>query len=178
MPPLRGFHLIQEIFLMFQILEALVRANSKLNLSLRVDGDQMVVVVVPMGEGKDAALRQPLIITGLPAELDEGFVEAVQSYSAAHRSLSEQVEVTTAILQEAEKSQAGKGQKALQKKAAPALPAPSRSKSNPDEPDETDDDDSGAISDVGGPSTTDASAATTPPAPHASSGTDLQSLLM
>jgi PRTRC genetic system protein E len=49
---------------MFQILEALVRANSKLNLSLRMDGDQMVVVVVPMGEGKDAALRLPNSMKG------------------------------------------------------------------------------------------------------------------
>lgn len=163
---------------MFQILEALVRANSKLNLSLRMDGDQMVVVVVPMGEGKDAALRQPLIITGLPVELDAGFVEAVQSYSAAHRSLSEQVEVTTAILQEAEKSQAGKGQKALQKKATPALPAPSKSKPGPDDSDDRDDEDSGTVSDVAGTQVTDASATATSPAPDASSGTDLQSLLM
>ena len=167
---------------MFQTLEALVRANSKLNLSLRMDGDQMVVVVVPMGEGKDAALRQPLIITGLPVELDAGFVEAVQSYSVAHRSLSEQVEVTTAILQEAEKSQAGKGQKALQKKAAPALPAPSRSKSNPSEPDETDDDDDDdgneATGEAGGFSTTDASATATSPAPDAGPLSDLATLLV
>lgn len=163
---------------MFQILEALVRANSKLNLSLRMDGDQMVVVVVPMGEGKDAALRQPLIITGLPVELDAGFVEAVQSYSVAHRSLSEQVEVTTAILQEAEKSQADKGQKALQKKATPALPAPSKSKPGPDDSDEGDDEDSGTVSDAGGTQVTDSSATATSPAPDASEGTDLQSLLI
>ncbi|MGB8420190.1 PRTRC system protein E [Paraburkholderia sp. RP-4-7] len=163
---------------MFQTLEALVRAISKLNLTLRMDGDQMVVVVVPMGEGKDAALRQPLIITGLPNELDEGFVAAVQSYSAAHRSLSEQVEATTAILQEAEKSQAGKGQKALQKKSTPALPAPSKSKPGPDDSDEDEDDDSGTLGDVGGTQVTDSNATATSPVPDASQGTDLQSLLI
>ncbi|WP_168788840.1 PRTRC system protein E [Paraburkholderia aromaticivorans] len=167
---------------MFQTLDALVRAGSKLNLTLRMDGDQMVVVVVPMGEGKEAALRQPLIITGLPNELDEGFVAAVQSYSVAHRSLAEQVEATTSILLEAEKSQAGAGQKALQKKSTPALPAPSRSKPRPDDSgeddDEDDDEDSGATSDMGGTPVTDSSAAATSQAPVASPGTDLQSLLL
>ncbi|CAE6963443.1 PRTRC system protein E [Paraburkholderia domus] len=163
---------------MFLTLEALVRATSKLTLTLRMDGDQMVVVAVPTGEGKEAALRQPLIVTGLPSELDEGFVAAVQSYSAAHRSLAEQVEATTAILLEAEKSQAGAGQKALQKKSTPALPAPSRSKPTPDAPDEDDEDDEDGTSSDGVSSALKDATVAMSPAPDASPVSDLQSLLL
>ena len=44
---------------MFQQLEELVRASGKLQLTLKMDNDRMAVVVVPQGEGKEAALRQP-----------------------------------------------------------------------------------------------------------------------
>ena len=120
---------------MFQAIEALVRTTGKLVLSLSMDGDRMVVVLMPKGDSKEAVLRQPLILTATPAELDEGFVASVQSYSSAHKSLDEQVAATTAILQQAEKSQAGKAQKALSKKTTPASPAPASDNDDDEESD-------------------------------------------
>ncbi|MDQ7980340.1 PRTRC system protein E [Paraburkholderia sp. SARCC-3016] len=161
---------------MFQILEPMVRAIGKLSLSLKMDGERMVVVVVPRGDSKEAVLRQPLVLNGLPVELDEGFAAAVQSFSAAHRSLDEQVAATTAILQAAEKSQAGKAQKALTKGGKKATPA----SSGESEEDDDDDDATGpAAVDAG---STDASpaaseAAGAAPAAGGNTGTDLLSLL-
>jgi PRTRC genetic system protein E len=100
---------------MFKAIEALVRSAGKLALTLKIDGDKMVVALVPQGDSKEAVLRQPLILTATPAELDEGFVAAVESYSSAHSSLVEQVAATTAILQAAEKTQVTKAQTSLAK---------------------------------------------------------------
>lgn len=122
---------------MFQQLEAFVRETGKVTLTLRMAGDQMSVVVVPCGDSKEAALRQPLVLSATPVELDEGFVQALQSFEGAHRSLTEQVSATNEILQAAEKSQAGKAQKALSKGAKPALPAPSEHAD--DDPEDADD---------------------------------------
>lgn len=120
---------------MFQAIEALVRTTGKLVLSLSMDGDRMVVFLTPQGDSKEAVLRQPLILTATAAELDEGFLASVQSYSSAHKSLDEQVAATTAIMQQAEKSQAGKAQKALSKKTTQALPAPASDNDDDEEAD-------------------------------------------
>ncbi|APA90631.1 PRTRC system protein E (plasmid) [Paraburkholderia sprentiae WSM5005] len=160
---------------MFQQLEALVQASGKLQLTLKMDNDRMAVVVVPQGEGKDAALRQPLVLTGTAAELDEGFAAAISSYSTAHASLSEQVAATTAILQEAEKNQASKAQKSLAKggRAVPAKAGPSATSSGDEGEGEDDNDD-----DYTSPSASAAPAASASPASSGtSSGTDLLSLL-
>lgn len=122
---------------MFQQLEAFVRETGKVTLTMKMAGDQMSVVVVPCGDSKEAALRQPLVLTATPAELDEGFVQALQTFEGAHRSLAEQVSATTEILQAAEKSQVGKAQKALSKGSKPALPTPASN----DEDDDGDDPD-------------------------------------
>lgn len=157
---------------MFQQLEALVRSSGKLQLTLKMDNDRIAVVVVPQGDGKEAALRQPLVLTATPAELDEGFAAAVISYSSAHASLSEQVAATAAILQEAEKSQASKAQKSLAKgsKVAPAKAGQSNANSEAEGQDDNDDDDQSAPESA-------ASAAATPVDAGKSSGTDLLSLL-
>ncbi|WP_225031113.1 PRTRC system protein E [Paraburkholderia sp. XV] len=157
---------------MFQQLEALVRTSGKLQLTLKMDNDRMAVVVVPQGDGKEAALRQPLVLTATPAELDEGFAAAVISYSSAHASLSEQVAATAAILQEAEKSQASKAQKTLAKGSKTAAKAGQSNASSEDEGDDDNDDDDQSASTSAAPATaTPASAADT------SAGTDLLSLL-
>jgi PRTRC genetic system protein E len=115
---------------MFQILEQLVRSTGKLSMTLRMDGEQMVVVAIPQagdsGKDKEAALNQPLVLTATPAELDAGFVDALTSYTGARRSLGEQVTATTAILQAAEQAQAGKAKRSLSKSSTPALPAPAK----------------------------------------------------
>ncbi|MFT0173389.1 PRTRC system protein E [Paraburkholderia mimosarum] len=121
---------------MFQQLEAFVRETGKVTLTLKMAGEQMAVVVMPGGDSKETALRQPLVLTATPAALDEGFVDALRTFEGAHRSLAEQVSATTEILQAAEKSQAGKAQKALSKGSKPALPAPASTADGNDEGDE------------------------------------------
>lgn len=104
---------------MFQELEPLIRSAEKVVLSLAMEGDRIVVVVIPSG-GKDAALRQPLILKALAAELDEGFAAAVRSFTAAHQSLGEQVQATNAILEAQQQTQVKKAQNALSKSSTPA----------------------------------------------------------
>lgn len=151
---------------MFQQLEALVRETGKVTLTLKMAGDQMSVVVVPCGDSKEAALRQPLVLTATPAELDEGFAQALQSFEGAHRSLAEQVSATTEILQAAEKSQAGKAQKALSKGSKPALPAPATNDDGSEDEDDREGDDS-----------SDAASPATEPAAPADGKSDLFALL-
>ncbi|MEZ0606270.1 PRTRC system protein E [Paraburkholderia sp. IW21] len=150
---------------MFQQLDALVRASGKLQMVLKTDGDKLAVVVIPQGDSKEVALRQPLVLTGTPAELDEGFAAAIGAYSAVHASLSEQVAATTAILQEAEKSHASKAQKSLAKggKAVPRAATDADSE-------EEDDDQAGASSDASTPSSQ-------VPVAEEPAGTDLFSLI-
>ncbi|WP_199545287.1 PRTRC system protein E [Paraburkholderia kururiensis] len=121
---------------MFEQLEAFVRETGKVTLTLKMAGDQMAVVMVPGSDSKEAAMRQPLVLTASPAELDEGFADALRTFQGAHRSLAEQVSATTEILQAAEKSQAGKVHKALSKGSKPALPAPAPKADSNDEGDD------------------------------------------
>jgi PRTRC genetic system protein E len=158
-------------FFMFQQLEAFVRETGKVTLTMKMAGDQMSVVVVPCGDSKEATLRQPLVLTATPAELDEGFAQALQTFESAHRSLAEQVSATTEILQAAEKSQAGKAQKALSKGSKPALPAPV---SSDDSDSDSDSDDTG---DEAGARSSNAASQPTEPAANADGKSDLFSLL-
>ncbi|AXF12774.1 hypothetical protein CUJ91_32915 (plasmid) [Paraburkholderia graminis] len=153
---------------MFQQLEALVRSAGKVVLTLQAAGDQLAVFVVPQG-ATDPALRQPLVLTATAAELDEGFAAALLTYTGSHKSLEEQVAATTAILEEAKKSQVGKAQKALHGGSKKALPAPASGSAADN--DESDEDDDAQASDS-------ASAVASPePASVEPKGTDLLSLL-
>jgi PRTRC genetic system protein E len=156
---------------MFQTIEPLVRSAGKLALSLKMDGDRMVVVVMPQGDSKEAVLRQPLILTATPAELDEGFVAAVQSYSSAHSSLVEQVAATTAILQAAETTQVNKAQNTLAK-GGKGSGKPKPAASEGEEGDDEDGEESGASQDTAPASSQPADAETQKPA-----GTDLFALI-
>ena len=159
-------------FDMFQQLEAFVRETGKVTLTLKMAGEQMAVVVMPGGDSKETALCQPLVLTATPAALDEGFADALRTFEGAHRSLAEQVSATTEILQAAEKSQAGKAQKALSKGSKPALPAPASTADGNDEGDEDE-----ATEEGGGnpqPATVTSTAA---PASADAGQTDLLSLL-
>ncbi|MCI0150954.1 PRTRC system protein E [Paraburkholderia sediminicola] len=151
---------------MFQQLDALVRASGKLQMVLKTDGDKLAVVMIPQGDSKEVALRQPLVLTGTPAELDEGFAAAIFAYSSVHASLSEQVAATTAILQEAEKSHASKAQKSLAK-GGKATPRAATGADN----EEKEDDDPASVS-------SEASTSSSPvPVAEEPAGTDLFSLI-
>ena len=157
---------------MFQQLEAFVRETGKVTLTLKIAGDQMSVVVVPGGDSKEAALRQPMVLSATSAELDEGFAQALQRFEAAHRSLAEQVSATAEILQAAEKSQAGKAQKALATGSKPAIPAPASTNAESD-----DSDDESTEAGEASAETLSIAVATSAPAAPADVKTDLFNLL-
>ncbi|HDR9086010.1 hypothetical protein VI03_08640 [Burkholderia vietnamiensis] len=150
---------------MFQALEPLIRSAEKLVLTLTMDGDRIAVVVIPSG-GKDAALRQPLILKATAAELDEGFVAAIASFSVAHQSLGEQVQATNAILQAQQQTQVKKAQTALSKSSTPAAAQAATA-------DDADDEDG-----EGAAATSAASMASPGAAEQKPAGTDLSSLLL
>ncbi len=126
---------------MFQELVPLVAACDKVVLTLTMKGDAMAVVVAPVvSKAADAALATPLALTASPAELDEGFAQAIASVSISHRSLAEQVEATASILNAATSAQSTKAQKALSK--ANSKPAASSSDDG-DGADGTNDDEAG-----------------------------------
>ncbi|KWK06029.1 hypothetical protein WM11_11595 [Burkholderia ubonensis] len=150
---------------MFQALESLIRSAEKLVVSLAMEGDRIVVVVIPSG-GKDAALRQPLILKATAAELDEGFAAAVRSFSAAHQSLGEQVQATNAILEAQQRTQVKKAQKALSKSSTLAAAQAATA-------DDGDDGDGEGAAATSAASTPSPAAAEQKPA-----GTDLSSLLL
>ncbi|MCA8002810.1 MULTISPECIES: PRTRC system protein E [Burkholderia] len=151
---------------MFQELELLIRSAEKVVLSLAMEGDRIVVVVIPSG-GKDAALRQPLILKASAAELDEGFAAAVRSFTAAHQSLGEQVQATNAILEAQQQTQVKKAQKVLSKSSTPAAAQASTA----DDADD-DGDGEGAAAPSAAPTPSPAAAEQKP------AGTDLSSLLL
>jgi PRTRC genetic system protein E len=132
----------------------------------------MVVVVMPEGEAKDTALRQPLVMTATAAELDAGFAEHLATYTGAHASLAEQVAATTAILGEAQKAQVTKATKALSGKAGRSTPAAAKASSDED----AEDDDSETSESDAPASGNEGKADASAPAEPVSSGTDLASL--
>ncbi|WP_176315822.1 PRTRC system protein E [Burkholderia vietnamiensis] len=148
---------------MFQTLEPLLRSAEKLVLSLTMDGENIVVFLTPAG-GKDAMLRQPLILRATAVELDEGFAAAISSFTAAHQSLGDQVASTNAILEAQQQLQATKAQKALSKA------------SKPEAANAAVDEDANADEEGAGP--TAAAPGATPPADEKPAGTDLSSLLL
>ncbi|AKM45354.1 hypothetical protein NL30_36565 [Burkholderia contaminans] len=151
---------------MFQALEPLIRSAEKLVLTLTMDGDRIAVVVIPSG-GKDAALRQPLILKATAAELDEGFVAAIESFSVAHQSLGEQVQATNAILEAQQQTQVKKAQTALTKSSTPAAAQAATA-------DDADDDGDGE----GAAATSASSTPSLAAADQKPAGTDLSSLLL
>lgn len=149
---------------MFTELAALVRASEKVVVTLTMQGDLMSVVVVPViKNAADAALTTPLALSATPAELDEGFAQALAGVTAARQSLAEQAEATKSILEAAKSSQSSKATKALAKAAAPAHVSDSS-------------DDEEGDSKPQGAASADASAKVEGSA-AASGGTDLASLL-
>ena len=157
---------------MFQQLATLLGSCEKLVLTLALKGEQMTVLVAPTVKGgTEAGLSLPLVLTATPGELDAGFLDALAGYTSSRRSLSEQVEATTAVLDAAKSAQT--------QKASKAIANAGKSKSTPqlsNEESEGEDEDESAS----GGAEPEAAAATTRtsdgPAPD-TKGTDLASLL-
>ncbi|WP_416047423.1 PRTRC system protein E [Cupriavidus basilensis] len=112
---------------MFQQLATLLGSCEKLVLTLAPKGEQMTVLVAPTVKGgTEAGLSLPLVLTATPAELDAGFLDALAGYTSSRRSLSEQVEATTAVLDAAKTAQTQIASKAIanagKSKSTPQLP--------------------------------------------------------
>ena len=105
----------------FQQLHQLLGSHKAVNLILVANGDQIKVTVLPVAENTETSLKTPLCLEGTPAELDAGFIEAIQGYTFQRKTLDEQLAEANAAAQaeaqvEAEKL---KGKK-TSKKVAPA----------------------------------------------------------
>lgn len=161
---------------MFQTLENLIAASGELKMTMipAANGVIKVAVIPSRKANSDAALAQPLFLTGTAAELDNGFADAIQTFSRARSSLVEQVEATTTVLAAAEKKQADKATKKLSTK--PASPAASTSSSDGSDADsEADNESDNGESNDADNAAGDASSPA-PAAAPAASGTDLSSL--
>jgi PRTRC genetic system protein E len=118
----------------FKSLHTLVKSNKSLTLMMTAEGDDQIVLTfipTPSGDSKGdsgAPLLKPLSLTGTPAELDEGFIDAIGKYSGARLSLQEQVNAEVELLDAAKQ--------ASSKRAVKALGKANGSKSNPDDDDE------------------------------------------
>lgn len=130
---------------MFVELQQVVASCKKVTLTLLMKDGEMTVAVVPQSESREVALKQPLVLTGTPAELDTEFADAIAQYQGARLSLTEQVEATAAILAQAEKSQAGKASKALSKGKTPHIPSAPSAASGDESDNESGEDDSGSV---------------------------------
>lgn len=158
---------------MFVELEQVVASCKKVTLTLLMKDGEMTVAVMPQSDAKEAALKQPLVLTGTPVELDVEFAGAIARFQGGRLSLTEQVEATAAILAEAEKSQAGKATKALSKGKTAPKPAATSAASGDESDDKMDDDDSGSVT-----SASSAASGSAPASTAADDGkTDLFSML-
>ncbi|CAN7639720.1 PRTRC system protein E [Massilia sp. LjRoot122] len=149
---------------MFTALAGIIGENEEITVKITAPGKdgRMKVVVMPKTEkGSNIALAQPLALAATPQDLDSGFVGALMEFGASRTGLKEQVAVTATIMAAAQKSEAGKATKALQKSSQPAATAdPAGDDQRDDVHDEGDDV-------LDGPSATGNTAPATPAAPPA-----------
>lgn len=109
---------------------------------------QLSVSVLPQGtfDANKTALANPLQLVGTPAELDAEFANAIDQFTNARKSLSEQLADSLAILEAAKKVSADKAKTALATKK-PVLnvkpKASSTTSSSTADDDDTDADDTG-----------------------------------
>lgn len=99
----------------FQNLTQLLENNSQVNLTIAsADNGQITIIVMPASKGAaDPALSTPLALTGTAAELDAEFATLLANYVGSRKSLIEQIEATTTVLEAAKQ--------ASQKKATAAI---------------------------------------------------------
>jgi PRTRC genetic system protein E len=93
-------------------------------MTLAMHDDELTVNVMPFGDDKDASISA-ICLTGTPAELDEGFAQAIAVKVQGRKSLAEQIEalkVAEKELADAKKAEADakKAETAKKTKAAEA----------------------------------------------------------
>lgn len=106
---------------MFKVLAQMVESVGQIDMYVTGNGNALTVTVVPKSsDAKNTAMKTPLSLTASAAELEEGFAQALQTYSSARKSLAEQVAQTTALIDAAKKGEAVKAIKQTSKEAKPA----------------------------------------------------------
>lgn len=111
----------------FSTIKALLASNKAVSILLSEGaGNNLSVTIIPTpkGDGKDAALATPLNLTATAEELDAEFPGLLNRFTAATRSLEEQMASTEAVLKAAAQASAGEAAKAISKAAAPAVKVP------------------------------------------------------
>jgi PRTRC genetic system protein E len=114
---------------MFTTLHALTQ-SATLMIVVTAEGDDLRVSITPTqtGDKTKAHKLQPLSLVASPAELDDGFAAAIQSWQAPKLSLQQQVEAANAA--SAEASAAPTGSKAAPKETTVKRAGPGRPKKN------------------------------------------------
>jgi PRTRC genetic system protein E len=111
---------------MFSAVQALAQKTTLL-IVVSAEGELLRVNVTPTSTGKDAGqLLHPISLLATPAELDAGFVEALNAWQAPRRSLIEQVEAAAAASEEND----GKTKKPATTKATKPLTAKQAAKAD------------------------------------------------
>lgn len=126
----------------FQNLKPLLEGGAQLAVTIvPIQDGTLTVIVMPSSKGtKDAALATPLSLTGTAEELDAEFATLLSSYVGARKSLIEQVEATTTVLEAAKNASQKKATDALTGKGTKSSSKPEASPPVEEEKDEGDDD--------------------------------------
>lgn len=93
---------------MFSVLKQLLANSTGITLDIQTAGDELKVIVYPKDGSGDKLLKQPLVLVATAEELDEGFTDAILSFTNDRKSLAEQIEAHKIITAQAEASIAKK----------------------------------------------------------------------
>ncbi len=100
---------------LFQTLQPLLENGITLQMRLTAaEGGKIHVDLLPIAKGKDQSLA-PARLTGTPAQLDEGYLEAIGQIVANNTSLQQQIEANSIAARELAKADTNRAVK----KAAP-----------------------------------------------------------
>lgn len=128
----------------FTSIQALLASCQGISLSVTpaANAGNLSVTVIPLlgkdGEKVDAALKTPLNLVGTPAELDAEFAQLIATFTEGRKSLAEQLEAATTIMEAAKKASAASTAKAAGKAAAKQVATPAVSADSEDEESEDD----------------------------------------
>jgi len=128
---------------MFVELKQLLENASGLTLTISAtDGGLQVVVSPKAAQGSNSGLVRPLVLTGTPEELDEGFVNTLAGFIKARQTLSDQLAAAQADIEAAAKAAAAQGKEKKSQTGKSKSPAASKpvlndkaAKSTPDDDD-------------------------------------------
>lgn len=102
---------------MFRELEQFLE-KADLNLVISKQGERIVISTLPKLKGEDQPELKPLIISGTAAEMDEGFIQAIETKLAPIQGLQIEAEAFETSLTEAKEDINGSSKKSSKGKTA------------------------------------------------------------